>query len=200
MRKALFVLFIVIALAILWLWRGRDLATLVDRFQVVQTSSSPIKIISYEGSGTGGNLRVDELALSLNEVRLGGAQPNIGTTKDDQAALSFAGKVFAFGPMKPGIANITTETPAEDAATMLIQHSAISWPNFFETNFMSGNSPKWKRHIYQRLVWKKPTGAKLEMLWRYEQFYYPGNGWTDALMTRQGSTGLIRIEISDASR
>ena len=200
MRKILIALVIVIMLAVLWLWRGRDLATLVDRFQVVQTHSSPIKSISYEGSGTGGLLHADELALSLNEIQLGGAQPNLGTTKDDELALSFAGKVFAFGPVKPGTVIFATETPAEDAATMLIQHSAISWPNFFETNFMSGNSPKWKRHIYQRLVWKKPTGAKLEMLWRYEQFYYPGNGWTDALMTRPGSTGLIRIEISDPSR
>jgi len=40
----------------------------------------------------------------------------------------------------------------------------------------------------------------LEMLWRYEQFYYPQDRWTDALMTLPGATGLIRVEILDASR
>ena len=90
--------------------------------------------------------------------------------------------------------------PADDAAIVSIEHSALSWPNFFETNFMTGNSPKWKRHTYQKLTWTKPTGAKLEMLWRYEQYFYQGTGWTEALMTREGSTGLIRVEISGASR
>jgi hypothetical protein len=37
-------------------------------------------------------------------------------------------------------------------------------------------------------------------LWRYEQYFYPGSGWTEALMTRQGATGLIRVEISNATR
>jgi hypothetical protein len=200
MRKALFVLLIVIALAILWLWRGRDLVTLVDRFHVVETSSRPIKIIGYEGSGTGGILLADELALSLNEVQLGGAQPNIGTTKDGQIAVSFAGKVFPFGPLSLEPDKLSATVQSDDVATIVSQHSAISWPNFFETNFMTDNSPKWKRHIYQRMNWRKVNGAKLEMLWRYEQYFYPGNGWTDAHMTRPGSTGLIRVEISNASR
>jgi hypothetical protein len=30
----------------------------------------------------------------------------------------------------------------------------------------------------RRLTWKKHDGAKLEMLWRYEQEYYSTNGWT----------------------
>jgi hypothetical protein len=200
MRKILIALVIVIVLAGLWLWRGRDLVVVVDRFHVIETSSRPIKTIGYEGSGTGGLLHADELALSLNEVQLGGAQPNIGTTKDGQIALSFAGKVFPFGPLSSEPDKLSATVPSDDVATIVSQHSAISWPNFFETNFMTGNSPTWKRHVYQRMNWRKVNGAKLEMLWRYEQYFYPGNGWTDALMTRQGSTGLIRVEISDASR
>jgi len=33
------------------------------------------------------------------------------------------------------------------------------------------------------------------MLWRYEQYFYPHTGWGSGFMTRQGSTGLIRIDI-----
>ena len=61
---------------------------------------------------------------------------------------------------------------------------------------MTGQSPSWKRHIHYRLLWKKPSGAKLEMLWRYEQYFYPELGWGSGFMTREGSTGLISVDIS----
>ena len=199
MRKLLIAFLAVIVFAALWLWRGRDLSILIDRFHVVETNSRSIKSISYEGSGTGGLLHVNDLALSLNENELGGAQPSIGTTKDNQLALSFNGKVFAFGPSSGGD-NLAAAAPTDDVASVSIRHSEIPWPNFFEPNFMTGNSPGWKRHIYQKLSWIKPTGAKLEMLWRYEQYFYSQDHWTEALMTRPGATGLIRVEISDASR
>ena len=200
MRKILIVLILIMTMSILWLWRGRDLSMLIDRFELIETSSRLIKTITYEGNGTGGILHVENLDLSLNEVELGTAQPSIGTTKDDQLALSFGGKVFPFGPTQSGTGGLVAATPPGDVATISIQHSPISWPNFFETNFMTGNSPRWKRHIYEKLSWKKPTGAKLEMLWRYEQYFYSQDHWTEALMTRPGATGLIRVEISNASR
>ena len=199
MRRILIALFLVVILGGLWLWRGRDLSILIDRFYVIKSSQRSVKTITYEGSGTAGILRVDDLALSLNEVELSGAQPSVGTTKDNQLGLSFTGKVFPFGPASGGD-NLAAEVPTDDVALVSIRHSAIPWPNFFETNFMTGNSPRWKRQIYQKLSWKKPTGAKLEMLWRYEQYFYSQDHWTEALMTRPGTTGLIRVEISDAAR
>ncbi len=200
MRKFLIIVLIIIALSVSWLWRGRDLSMLSDRFKTIETSTRPGKTMVYEGNGTGGILHVADAALSLNQTQLGDAKPNVGTTKDNQLALSFRGKVFSFGAVSPEGENLTATMPADDAATVSIEHSALSWPNFFETNFMTGNSPKWKRHTYQKLTWTKPTGAKLEMLWRYEQYFYQGTGWTEALMTREGSTGLIRVEISNGSR
>src|SRR5438445_10402411 len=201
MRRLVFVfLILIVMMSILWLWRGRDLSMLIDRFELIETSSRPIKTITYEGNGAGGILHVDDLDLSLNEVELGTAQPSIGTTKDDQLALSFGGKVFPFGPTQSGTGSLVAATPSGDVATISIQHSAISWPNFVDINFMTGKSPLWKRHIYQKLVWKKPTGAKLEILWRYEQYFYPEDRWTEAVMTRPGSTGLLRVNISNAAR
>ena len=200
MRKILLTLLVIVTMSILWLWRGRDFSMLIDRFRLIETRSRAIKTIAYEGNGAGGILHVDDLDLSLNETELGAAQPSIGTTKDDQLALSFGGKVFPFGPTQSGTGSPVTATPSGDVATVSIQHSPISWPNFFEINFMTGKSPSWKRHIYQKLVWKKPTGAKLEMLWRYEQYFYGDQGWLDGTMTRQGATGLIRIDISNAAR
>ncbi len=196
MRRILIALVLVIVLASFWLWRGRDLSMLVDRFRLIEASSRPIKNISYEGNGTGGVLHVDDVALSLNEVQLGGTQPSVGTTADNRLALSFNGKVFPFGNVSAPD-TLVAAVPAEDAAFVAIQHSAVPWPTFFETNFMTGNSPKWKRHIYRKLTWKKPNGARLEMIWRYEQYFYQQDRWTEALMTRERVTGLIRVEISD---
>ena len=98
MRRLVFVfLIVIVTMSILWLWRGRDLSMLIDRFELIETNSRPIKTITYEGNGTGGILHVENLDLSLNDVELGAAQPSIGTTKDDQLALSFGGKVFRLG-------------------------------------------------------------------------------------------------------
>jgi len=96
MRKVLLILLFVIAVAVLWLWRGRDLSMLIDRFKTIETSTLPVKTIVYEGNGTGGILHVADVALSLNETQLGDAKPNVGTTKDNQLALSFRGKIFSF--------------------------------------------------------------------------------------------------------
>lgn len=199
MRKLLLILLFSLALVVLWLWRGRDLSLLIDHLYLVETSSHSIKNIVYDGNGTGGILHADGIDLSLNETELA-APPNIGTTPQNELAVSFSGQVFPLGPSSGAEDKLAAAVPAEDQAKVTIQHSPLAWPNFFEINFMTGNSPKWKRRIYQRLTWKKPNGAKLDMLWRYEQFYYAQDRWTDALMMRPGSTGLIRVEISNAPR
>jgi hypothetical protein len=199
MRKILIALLIILALSVAWLWRGRDIATLVDRFKTVETRSQQVNSASYQGNGTGGVLRVADVDLSLDETVLGGTKPNVGTTKDGQIALSFHGKVFPFGPVLPQDDKLAAKVSADDSARIAIEHSALAWPNYFEVNFMTGNSPKWKRYIYRRLIWNKPNGAKLEMLWRYEQFFYRNDGWVEAFMVRPETTGLIRVEISNPS-
>jgi len=59
-------------------------------------------------------------------------------------------------------------------------------------------SPWWKRYVYYRLVWSKRSGAKLEMLWRYEQDFYIPGAWTDPVMMWNGQTGLLRVTIHPA--
>ncbi len=97
--------------------------------------------------------------------------------------LSDEGK-FEFAP-QPG-----------DKISLTIRRSFLSWPTPFDFNFMSGHSPSWKRNRYYQLRWQKSSGRKLEMLWRYEQYFYRGDGWTSGMMTREGSTGLIKAEIT----
>ena len=188
-------------LAALWIFRGREISSFIDRYWTVEIRSTPIQSIAYEGSGTGGILMCDGVSFSLNDVRPG-LSLSIGSTKDNQLALASGGKVFPFGPLKSSVSEDTSEQlattpPPGDQALVATRHSFLSWPTPFEINLMTGHSPSWKRHIYQQIRWKKSSGENLEMIWRYEQFFYPGNGWTSALMTREGSTGLVRVNIKE---
>jgi hypothetical protein len=198
MRKVLITLAILVAFIVVilatWIFGGRQISLLLDRFGTIQMSSARINSIAYEGSGTAGTLHVNDLELSLNDRN--DPAPSIGTTKNGQLALANGGKVFAFGPTRSGEENLATMPPAGDDASIQVRRSILSWPTPFEINFMTGHSPSWKRHLYYRLLWKKPSGAKLEMLWRYEQYFYPGNGWASGFMTYKGSTGLIQLDIS----
>jgi hypothetical protein len=147
----------------------------------------------YEGSGTGGILHINDLALSLNDRN--GPTPNVGTTKNGQLALADSGKVFAFGLPRSEAENLATAPQAGDDAFMEIRRSLLSWPTPFDFNFMTGHSPSWKRHLYYRIVWKKSSGEKLEMLWRYEQYFYPDSGWVGGFTANGASSGLIQVDI-----
>ena len=183
-----------------WIFRGRQISLFIDRFGTVETASARINSITYEGSGTGGILHVNDLALSLNAADSTCSTPNIGSTKDGQLALAAGGKVFAFGPPRSEAENLATVPPAGDNALIAFRRSVLSWPTPFDPNFMTGHSPSWKRHLYYQVRWHKQNGAKLEMLWRYEQYFYSDQGWLGGTMTREGATGLIRIDISNAAR
>lgn len=56
------------------------------------------------------------------------------------------------------------------------------------------------RDLYYLLVWKKASGANLVMVWRFEQGFYPGDGWTSGTMIRAGSTGLLKADVPGKSR
>jgi hypothetical protein len=198
MRKILITLAILIPLIIAilasWIFAGRQISLLLDRFVTIEITSARINSIAYEGRGTGGTLHINDLGLSLNDRN--DPTPSIGTTKNGQLALAERGKVFAFGPTRSEAEELATVPSAGDDAFIEIRRSVLSWPTPFEINFMTGHSPSWKRHLYYRLLWKKPSGEKLEMLWRYEQYFYPGNGWASGFMTYKGFTGLIQLDIS----
>ncbi len=197
MRKILITLAILVALAIAvlatWIFGGRQVSLFLDRCATIEMASSRIKSVVYEGSGSGGILQVNDLALSLNHRN--GPAPNVGTTKDGQLALADSGKVFAFGRPRSEAENLATVPPAGDAAFIEVRRSILSWPTPFEFNFMTGQSPSWKRHLYYQIHWRKPNGVTMEMLWRYEQYFYAGNGWASGFMIREGSTGLVRVDI-----
>src|ERR1700730_7352293 len=145
MRKILITLAILVPLVIAtlatWIFGGRQLSRFLDRFGTIEMASSQIQSVVYEGSGNGGILHVNDLALSLNDRN--GPTPSVGTTKDGQLALADSRKVFAFGPPRSEAETLAAVPPAGDAAFIEIRRSILSWPTPFEFNFMTGQSPSW---------------------------------------------------------
>ena len=135
----------------------------VDRYWTVETQSAPIQSIAYEGSGTGGMLICDGVSFSLNDVTPG-LSLSVGSTKDNQLALATSGNVFPFGPLTSTSEDtgehLATAPPPGDQALLATRHSVLSWPTPFDMNFMTGQSPSWKRHIYQEIRWKKSSGSE----------------------------------------
>lgn len=207
MRRILLTLGILIicgvAILAAWIFGGRQVSMFIDRFETIEIASVPVHSVTYEGSGTGGWLTVNDVHLSLDDInpKIG---LSIGSTKDNQFAVASGGKVFALGPLSSAAENggdhLVVVPQTGDEAFLVTRRSALSWPTPFDFNFMTGHSPSWKRHMYYELRWKKPSGATLDLLWRYEQPFYgrqlvPGDGWGSGFSVREGTTGLIQIEI-----
>jgi hypothetical protein len=192
---------VVAMIPISWLFVGREISLLIDGWRTVKTSSTPIQSIAYEGSGIGGTLVVNDLRLDLTPADLKTEAPHVGTTKEGEVALSFGGKVFPFGPSPRASDEKVTAAPEPgDIAFIETSHSTMDWIELFRINFLTGQSSSWGRHLYYRITWQKPSGAKLDMMWRYEQHFHSETGWGSSLMTREGSTGLIRVSLTNSNQ
>src|SRR5437016_4002119 len=197
MRKILITIAILVvcvtAISIAWLFNGRHLSLYLDRFRTIESASIPIQSLTYDGSGTGGILVLNDLHLGLSPADSKSPEPNVGTTKENELALSFGGKVFAFGPLRSADSDkLETEPQAGDKASISIRHSALCW--VIPPDFKTVRPFTWRRQLYYQLVWRKQNGTKLEVLWRYEQPFSPeNNAWPPSeSVYREGSTGLIR--------
>ena len=102
----------------------------------------------------------------------------------NSVTLSKAGQTFTFGPATNrncGPAGPCYEfTPdAGDLISFVKSRSWLSWPTPWQFSIMGAPRTSWRRHSYNRLLWKKISGATIEFIWRDEQGYYTGHGWTD---------------------
>ena len=95
--KVVIVVALVVVMSILWIFGGRQLSLFLDRFGTVELVSAPIKSISYEGTGSGGILHVNDLALSLNSLNPLLPSLEIGTTKTIKLRCRLADTFLASG-------------------------------------------------------------------------------------------------------
>jgi hypothetical protein len=191
-------LIVLVAVAIAWLFAARPLSLIVDRFYTAPLSSLPVSPLAYSLD----TLWIGDLSLSLSpDVRPIDVRMHCDSA--NRVILSSGGRLFTLGTCTRRMPARTGEfqfVPASgDEVSLVVSRSLISWPTPFELNFMTGAAPSWKRDLYYRLRWKKPSGAELTMLWRFEQGFYHDDGWTAGTITRAGSTGLLYLELQSTS-
>jgi hypothetical protein len=189
---------VLIAVAIAWVFGARPLALIVDRFYTAPLSSLPVSPLAYSLD----TLWIGDLSFSLSpDVRP--IEVRVGCGSANRVILSSGGRLFALGtctrrmPARTGEFQFVPD-PGDDVS-LVVSRSVISWPTPFELNFMTGAAPSWKRDLYYQLRWKKPSGAQLAMVWRFEQGFSHDDGWTAGTMTREGSTGLLHLELQSTS-
>jgi hypothetical protein len=186
------IILVTVVILLGWLFGGRQLTLLVDRFFTIRIASLPATPIRFES----GTIEIAGRPLSTEMPGNRTLDLQVSTDSQHRTVLTRGPTTLTLG-RPDGEAGKPPITPeAGDEVRFTLDRSAVSWPTPLEVNFMTGHAPSWKRHLYYRLVWTKRSGGKLEAVWRYEQWYYPVLGWSgDGGMTRAGSTGLLRLTI-----
>jgi hypothetical protein len=190
----------IVLLAILWFFTARWCALLVDQIYTPRLALLQSAPIGWNGTwlqlGTGAFDRVVPGGDLLNFI---GLEPDYREVArfivDGENRLVFVqgDARFVLGP-RAGTLPASTQpdgTPLEgqspmpafapapgDTVSVALDRSLLSWPAAQRTNWMTGYTPSWQRNLYYRFSWTKPSGARLDILWRYRQDYDDVNGWT----------------------
>jgi hypothetical protein len=191
----------VVLLPVLWYFASRWCALAVDQVYTPRLASLEAAPIGWNGTwlqlGTG---VFDRRVPNGDHLDFIGFAPDYQDvarfTVDADGRLVFVkdDARFALGP-RAGTLPASTQpdgTPLEgqapmpafapepgDAVSAALDRSLLSWPApLIQFNFMTGYTPSWQRNLYYRFSWTKPSGARLDILWRYRQDYDDVNGWT----------------------
>jgi hypothetical protein len=213
MRLVLIGAGVAVALALLWLPTARLLSLLVDQVSTARVGGAPASPVGWDGvdlrflapgdPGVGAeasNLTLEGPAPSYAQVA------TVTVDADHRLALSTRGRSMLLGAPAGAMVDPGTTPPVSipvfaaeqgDVASLTFQRSWLSWP-VFELNFMTGRSPSWRRSCYYHQTWQKRSGQRLDLLWRYEQGFYPGSGW-GACGETDGASGLIRAELTPSA-
>jgi hypothetical protein len=200
MRKFLvrlaIVLIVVGLLFLVWMIKGHGISLWLDSVGTTEVASTPLKSLTYEGSEQSGWFRYGDAILGFAGPDNKPVGLLLHREPDENYTLTIDGKSFPLGEGSVGASPDQIEFhPKPNDELVMVTRTGTPWPTFFQMNFMTGQAPSWKRNFYHRLRWRKPNGPKLRIVWRYEQFYYRGNGWTQAMMTDLGTTGVLHADI-----
>jgi hypothetical protein len=189
-----------LALGLIWVMAGRQFTLLLDRFMTIGHASLPVGPIQYDGGG----FAIGQFQMTFGSIDNLRFDLYLNSDHLNRVVLSSGGQSFVLGPRTnpvdpSGRPEIDFTPEAGDELIFIRARSPLPWPTPFEFNIMIPHSPWWKRYVYYRLLWKKHSGARLEMLWRYEQQYYAASGWSQPAMMWNSQTGLLRIDIRPAT-
>ncbi|MFZ3374021.1 MAG: hypothetical protein WA183_00530 [Chthoniobacterales bacterium] len=208
MRRTIFKLLAVITLisiiAYAWVGAGERLSLFLDRFKTVRIASLPMRPLSAyngkEGTYYAGAFFIGKEEMPTSKMSDWKPFPLTVHGVGNQLCLFTGGKSFTFGPLLAitrddvGRVVFAFVPDPEDKASLTLERSLISWPTPFEVNFMTGGPvASWRRHLLYRLLWRKRSGAQLEMIWCYRQDFIPSEGWKEVWPS--AIAGLMSVDI-----
>jgi hypothetical protein len=200
MRTGFITAAVILAVVVAWLALGRQLVLLVDAFTTEGKAVATTGPFAHSTSA----IYVADIPLDLTTPEGDREKARFDTDTTGRVSLHTADKIFSLGTRLEAAAetavalagpyDVVFAPDPGDTVTFRTAHSVIGWPTPFDLNFMTGNSPSWRRNTYYTLTWRKSDGATLEMTWRYEQWFY--DDWASPMMTSAGRTGFIDATIA----
>ncbi len=168
MRTGAMIVGAALAIGALWLLLGRRIVLLAD--MVFPGSPTPTEIGDLQITGDGfvigphgwPFLRGDEFDLK------------VAMSRGCRLVLSTGGRSFTFGQVKIRWADKPEPSyqfipDPGDAVSFTRDVSRLEWHTPFAISWLGGRVAKRHRYAYDRLRWKKRSGASLEIVWRSEQ-------------------------------
>jgi hypothetical protein len=176
----------VFALIAAWLAAGPQISTLLDQFHTVPEAKLPLGQYGMDA---------DSFRIGARGWTIAG-RLKLAPDLRNRLTVVFSGASFTLGPISKcyGSANSYYDFAPDpsDRVSFEKSRSWLSWPTPFQFSIMGGSTTSWRRHSYSRLLWKKSSGAILELIWRDEQGYYPRSGWTDGNLQITPFVKIIR--------
>jgi hypothetical protein len=176
MRTGAMIVGAALAIGALWLLLGRRIVLLVD--MIFPGSPSPTEA---------GDLLIDADSFVIGPhrwpfLRGDAFDLKVAMSRNNRLVLAAGPRAFTFGQVKIRWAN--KPEPAYqfipdpgDAVSFTRDVSRLEWHTPFAFSFMGGRVAKRHRYAYDRLRWKKNSGAALQIVWRSEQQFT--DAWYD---------------------
>ena len=103
---------------------------------------------------------------------------------ENRLALTADGRTFTLGPVTRCSADTVNpfyEFVADpgDQVTFTRSHSLLSWPTPYYNIVFNVPQGTWRRNTYYTMIWKKASGASLQITWPDAQAFYTAVGWTE---------------------
>jgi hypothetical protein len=197
-RTAIWLSIGIVALAIVWIALGRHIALLLDGLVTSPPTCLPTEPLLYDGGG----FVIGGKSMTFAGINNLPGAVTLSSDSSGRVVITADHNAFVAGPLTAtspsGHPDFYFKPEAGDEVSFTVKKSLLPWPTPFEFKMLGGASPWWRQYVYYRLTWNKPSGAQLEMLWRYERQYYSDKGWTEPEMMWNSQTGLLTATIRES--
>jgi hypothetical protein len=193
--------------AVVWLVLGRRIAVVADLCFPQAGLAQPTSPMHIEFDPAGISSRFTlgpRIWLMSWPTAPGPSKIGIVTDRQGRLVICVDRGSFAFGPVQKcwddmGKPNYEFAPEVGDVVLFTRETGRLAWPTPFSFNLLGGATPKWKRFAYDRLRWSKSSGAVLKVVWRNQEWFYPGPGWVDTYDNRLGRVIIKRAPIEEAA-